>query len=79
MTIDQQLLEIEDNTRNANTVKELVIGRLLTDKVITEDQAREYTEKWQVIVIKTNWFERWMNAFNKEKGSYRLKFVKFED
>lgn len=78
--IDSMLLEIENNTNNANAVKEMVLSRLLTDKIITEAQATEYAEKWQVIVFKKNWFERWMNSFSIENGDrYQFKFVKFED
>lgn len=79
MSIDQQLLELPNDTDNANSVKEIVINRLLVDGVITDEQALEYADKWQVIVIKRSWFKRWMQAFNKTKDGYQYKFVKFED
>ena len=79
MTIENQLLQVPDNTVNANLVKDIVIQRLLDDGVITEEQANEYSEKWQMIVIKTNWFKRWMEKFGMSKDSYQYKFVKFED
>ena len=79
--IDSQLLDIEANIGNANNVKELVLGRLLSDKVITEEQAKEYLEKWQVLIIKRSWFERWMQVFGvgKDKNLYLYKYVRFED
>jgi len=78
--IDGMLLEIESLTKDANGVKEAVLGRLLTNKIITEEQAKEYSEKWQIIIIKRGWFKRWMYAFNKaESSNYQYKYVRFED
>lgn len=80
MEIEGQLLRLEGDTENANSVKEIVLQRLLFDKVISNEQAIEYSEKWQVIVIKRGWFMRWVNAFSiKNKDDYQFKFVKFED
>ena len=79
--IDGMLLEIENYTNNANKVKEAVLERLLSDKVITEGQLRYYSENWQIIIIKQSWFKKWMSAFaKKETGAeYQFKYVKFED
>jgi hypothetical protein len=78
--VDSMLLTLEEDTKNANTVKDLVIKRLLDDKVITDQQAEDYADKWQVIIIKSSWFERWMEKLNIEStNNYRYKYVKFED
>ena len=80
--IDSMLLEIESYTENANGVKDAVLARLQADKIITDEQAKEYAEKWQIIIIKKGWFKRWMNAFDKDKGesaNYQFKYVRFED
>jgi len=78
--IDSMLLSLEGDIKNANTVKDLVVQRLLDDKVITDQQAEDYADKWQVIIIKPSWFERWMEKLNiKTPNSYRFKYVKFED
>jgi hypothetical protein len=77
--IDSMLISLEEHTLSANQVKDLVLGRLLKDGIITEQNALDYAEKWQVIVIKTNWFERWCKRFGIKKDGYRYKFVKFED
>ena len=37
--MDSQLLETERDTKNANSVKEMVLAQLLSDKVITNEQA----------------------------------------
>ena len=79
--MDSQLLETERDTKNANSVKETVLAQLLSDKVITNEQAEMYATKWQVIVIKYGWFERWRktltNGYKAEE--YGFKYVRFED
>jgi len=80
MQIDSNLVSLEADIKNANTVKEIVIGRLLEDKIITEEQAKTYTEKWQVIVFKKGWFTRWFESFKRgEPSDYSYKLVQFED
>lgn len=74
-----ELSEIEAKTINANTIKEMVLNRLSSDGIINEEQVKEYADKWQIILVKTNWFRRWMNVFNKKNETYVYKFVKFED
>jgi len=79
MTIDAMLTEIEGYTTNANVVKELVIAQLHKDKLLTTEQANEYLEKWQVIVVKKSWFATWWSKFhNKKEDGYIYKFVCFE-
>lgn len=77
--LDSMLMSIEEYTLNANKVKELVIGQLLKDEVINEEQAQLYATSWNVIIVKSNWFERWMNKFGKKKDNWSFKFVKFQD
>lgn len=80
MQIDNMLLEMQFRTEDANSVKEIVLGRLLKDNIINEEQARIYSEKWQITIIKKSWFKRWAEKFsNNDKESYLYKFVRFED
>jgi len=80
MEIDKTLLEIQSYVENANHVKEITLNRLLVDNIINNEQAKEYAEKWQIMVIKKSWFKRWTEAFGEKlKGDYIYKFVRFED
>lgn len=76
--IDSMLVSLEEYTLNANQVKDLVLERLEKDGLITDEQANFYAENWQVIIIKSNWFERWGEKFGIKKDSYKFKFVNFE-
>ena len=79
-TIDGLLLEIGDNTKNANIVKDSVLERLKLDGNLTEKQATDYREKWQIIIVKKSWFTSWVEKHTKgDKNGYYFKFVKFEE
>jgi hypothetical protein len=78
--MDTRLITLEEDTLNANVVKELVIQKLYDNGVLDDEQAKAYVEKWQVIVYKPTWFKRWMEKFiTTNKDTYRYKYVKFED
>lgn len=49
-TYDRIQLEMEDTIENMNKVKDSVLNQLFKDKVITEEQRNEYSEKWQIII-----------------------------
>ena len=76
--IDAMQLELDSYTENANLVRDMVLLRLLKDKVITDEQADVYSDKWVVVCVKNTWFKHWMNKFSKKEG-WSYKFVKFED
>jgi hypothetical protein len=75
-TIDGMLLELNDRIFNANVVKEMVITRLLSDSLITEKQANNYKENWQIIIYKNSWFKKLMS---KDKKAWYYKYVNFSD
>ena len=77
--MDSMLISLEEYTLNANKVKDLVLGRLEKEGIITDQIALDYAEKWQIIIIKSNWFERWCKKFGIKKNGYQFKFVRFED
>lgn len=52
MQIDNTLVNIQSYIEDANSIKDIVLRRLIVDGIINDEQAREYSEKWQVIVIK---------------------------
>ena len=74
-TIDPLLLDIGRNIQNANTIKNMVIGQLVTDKIITVTQSIQYIEKYHVITIKRNWFKK---LTSKDKDKWEYRFVKMD-
>jgi len=77
--MDQQQIELEENTRNAEVIKEMIISTLFQNEKISEATVKEYMEDWQIVLIKSNWFKRWTTTFKKKKDSWYYKFVKFEN
>jgi hypothetical protein len=49
--IDSMLVSIEQDTQNANQVKDLILERLLKDNLITDAIAEQYATDWQVIIL----------------------------
>lgn len=81
MKLDSLIVDMESNLANFNAVKDIVLERLLDDNVITSEQAAEYGEKWNVIIVKPSWFKRYKDKFfkNDDDNIYIFKYVKFED
>jgi len=88
--IDSVLVGMESFVNNAEVVKSIVVDRMKIEGLITEDQAKEFSEKWQVIIIKRKWYKKWWKKYfdndadddgilDKEGNSYQYKLVKFED
>jgi hypothetical protein len=78
--MDSTLITLEEDTQNANLIKDAVISRLYKDGVLNDEQASTYVEKWQVVIIKPTWFKSWMEKFIlTNTNNYRYKYVKFED
>lgn len=68
MTVDNYLISLEEDTQNANVVREIVLRQLLADGHISEDLYRQYVEDWQVIILKYNWFKTLVKTVQGEKG-----------
>jgi hypothetical protein len=54
--IDSMLVSMEQDTQNANQVKDLILERLLKDNLITDAIAEQYATDWQVIILNTNFY-----------------------
>lgn len=88
--IDSILVGMESFVKNAEVVKTMVVDRMETEGLITGEQAKEFSEKWQVIIIKRKWYKKWWKKYfdnepdddgvlDKDGNSYQYKLVKFED
>ncbi len=78
MKVDSVLLTLPQETRDANSIKDMVLQQLLTDGVINQEQSELYSERWQVILIKASWFQKWWQKFRAGRDdTYYYKYVKF--
>ena len=81
--LDNQLLDLEQDTKNANKVKDLVIVSLIKKGYISEEDGSDYAERFQVIIYKGSWFERFFNKFVKNDTNrmdgYFYRVVEMQD
>ncbi len=75
--MDINLELIPANTKDANTVKHIVLLKLLEDGVITKEQFESYNYEHQVIIVKRSWLTRWWKRFYPDTNdSYIFELVK---
>lgn len=63
--MDAYLMEMEQDIQNYNTVKELVIQKLVDEGLLNEEDGVDFVDRCQVVVIKNGWFKRWCSKFSK--------------
>ena len=63
--IDNQILSIETDTIHANKVKELVLGSLIRQGLISQEDGMDYVERFQVVIFKGSWFKRFFDKYVK--------------
>lgn len=49
-------MDIDSETINANVIKNIVLGQLTADKIITNDEANIYGQNWQILIVKKTGF-----------------------
>jgi hypothetical protein len=81
--MDSKLLTIEDEIITYNKVKDLVIRKICKEGYMTDDEAKEFNERNQVLVYKGSWFSDWfeknISTIKKEKENYYIRIVELND
>jgi len=79
--MDQRLLSLEEDISNYNKVKDLVVGQIMREGYMSEEEGNEFAERCQVMIYKGTWFKRWFdrNMKNKEKEGWYMKIVEMHD
>lgn len=81
MLIDNILLEIPTQIKNAQIIKEIILEKLVEEKLITSEQANNFDDEYQLIIFKRSWYSKWWNNVTKgtkeELENYQYKLVKF--
>lgn len=79
--VDSILIALEENIQNANTVKEIVVGKLIDEGLLTNDEGTKFVEEFQIILVKRRWFTRWFNKLklnspDANSNEYEYRIVK---
>lgn len=70
--IDNQILSIENDTQNANKVKDLVITSLFNQGLLSKEDAYDYVERFHVMIYKGSWFKRFFDKYVKNDGNKNI-------
>lgn len=82
--MDQQLLELEKDMSNYQKVKDIVLGKLVSEGLLDQGDADEFSERCQVLVYKGTWFSKWFNKNVKvhderSKNSYYIRIIELKE
>jgi len=81
--MDTQLLQLENDIINYNKVKDLVMRKICKEGYMTDDEAKEFNERNQVLVYKGNWFSGWfeknVSQIEKDKEKYFMRIIEVND
>jgi hypothetical protein len=74
-------MDLDNEMTNFNKVKEIVLGRLVSEGLLDVSDAEEFTERCHVLVYKGKWFTKWFekNMITKDSESYYIKMVDLKE
>ena len=75
--MDSQLLSIENDMANYNKVKDLVVGHMVKEGYISEEEGEEFVDRCQILLYKGSWFSRWFDKNRKgdKKDGWYFRIV----
>ena len=82
--MDQQLLELEKDLSNYQKVKDIVLGKLVSEGLLDQGDADEFSERCQVLVYKGTWFSKWFDKNvkangSRDKQSYYIRIIEMKE
>lgn len=81
--MDTQLISIEEEIITYNKVKDLVLRKICKEGYITEEEAKEFGDRNQVLVYKGSWFSGWfeknVSTIKEKKDNYYIRIIEVDD
>ena len=83
--MDSQLLELENDMKNYQKVKEIVLNKLVTEGLLEQDDANEFDERCQILVYKGSWWGKWFDKNikvtqpNANKNGYFMRIIELNE
>jgi hypothetical protein len=76
-------MDLTAEMENYNKVKEIVLNKLVTEGLLEQTDAEEFSERCQVLVYKGKWFSKWfdknMKTENNSENSYYIRMVELKE
>ena len=66
----------EDMIHNLNVGKDAIVGQLVSDGVITSEQATPYIQDYHITIKTPSWVSRWWGHICKNNDAYRIILLK---
>ena len=76
------LSEIEQYTEMYNKVKNIVLNKLIEEKLLDRDDAEEFSERNQVMIYRAKWVENWAKKYfgeNYDPSGYYIKIMSMNE
>jgi len=76
---------LENDMQNYQKVKDLVLAKLVDEGLVDRDDAKEFSDRCQVLVYKGNWFSKWFDKNvktedpNADKSEYYMRMVELNE
>lgn len=76
-------MNLDGEIINYNKVKEIVLNKLITEGLLDQSDADEFSERCHVLVYKGTWFSKWfdrnMKRENSDKDGYYIRIVELKE
>lgn len=81
--MDSQLISLEDDIVTYNKVKDLVMRKVCKEGYMTDEEAKEFNDRNQVLVYKGSWFSGWfeknVSTIKEKKDNYYIRIIEVDD
>lgn len=75
-------MDLTSEMQNFNKVKEIVLNKLVTEGLLDESDAEEFSERCQVLCYKGKWFSKWFEKNMKAEGNsdgYYIRIIELKE
>lgn len=76
-------MNLEGEIINYNKVKEIVLNKLITEGLLDQSDADEFSERCHVLVYKGTWFSKWfdrnMKRETNEKEGFYIRMIELKE
>jgi hypothetical protein len=85
MNLKQTKMDITAEIKNYNMVKDIVLHKLVSEGLLDESDASEFSDRCQVLVYKGSWWTKWFNKHIKinnpdaNENNYHMRIIELNE
>lgn len=77
------MIDIDAQMKNYEKVKQIVLAKLVDERLLSQDDADEFSDRCQVLVYKGKWFSKWFDKHMKsdinKEDAYFIRMIEMRD